>query len=341
MSRADSRFSAVDRVNDATTSPRPIFGILYPGEMGSAVGKALVEEGFSVITTTEGRSARTCRLCEEAGLAVVAGLPEVVQAADILVSLVSPSAAVTVAERVVACQRGPGPHLYAGFNSKSPSTARHIDALLAAAGIPFVDGAIHGLAGQLRAQGTLYLSGPSAAVVAAPFERVMRVKVLGDVPGRAAAFKMLMSGMSKGIIALFLEMTLAAQKTDFLGDLLAGYEDYYPGLMTVINRLLPTYRQHAARRGEELREMEQFLVELGQRPCAVRAARELIAELGQLGLPEQTGGDTGHAWSPREVIEAASAHHLLRLRPACCMPEDGAWGGESPVELGASLPAAL
>src|ERR1700731_211084 len=77
-------------------------GILYSGEMGSSFGKLLCEAGFHVITTVEGRSPRTHRLCYEAGLNVVGSLGEVLEQSDVLMSLVSPGAALSVAREVAA-----------------------------------------------------------------------------------------------------------------------------------------------------------------------------------------------------------------------------------------------
>jgi hypothetical protein len=55
----------------------PTVGILYPGEMGAALGRLLREDGVRVVTTLEGRSPRTRRLCAEAGLSVLGSLAEV------------------------------------------------------------------------------------------------------------------------------------------------------------------------------------------------------------------------------------------------------------------------
>ena len=38
-------------------------GILFPGEMGAALGLRLAESGLHVLTTLEGRSDRTAALC--------------------------------------------------------------------------------------------------------------------------------------------------------------------------------------------------------------------------------------------------------------------------------------
>jgi 3-hydroxyisobutyrate dehydrogenase-like beta-hydroxyacid dehydrogenase len=170
------------------------------------------------------------------------------------------------------------------LNSVSPETVRRVEAVLAPAGVGFVDGAVHGLASQLPACGTLYLSGPAAPAVAACFGPLLRVRVLGAEVGQASAFKMMISGLAKGTVALVVEMSLAARRAGLLDDLLACYRDAYPGIMALAERMLPTYPQHAARRADELAEVEHTLATLGVEPrmvggaaCAPSWPRERLA----------------------------------------------------------------
>src|SRR5260370_38262409 len=81
-------------------------GILYPGEMGSSFGKLLCEVGFRVVTTVEGRSPRTHRLCHDAGLSVVDSLSGVLALSDVVISLVSPGPRLSVAGDVAAQTEG-------------------------------------------------------------------------------------------------------------------------------------------------------------------------------------------------------------------------------------------
>ena len=51
-------------------------GILSPGDMGSAVGKALILNGYSVFTSLDKRSTRTIKLSEDSGIIPVS-LPDI------------------------------------------------------------------------------------------------------------------------------------------------------------------------------------------------------------------------------------------------------------------------
>jgi hypothetical protein len=164
-----------------------------------------------------------------------------------------------------------------------------------------VDGAVHGLAAQLRERGIVFLSGERAAEIAGLFAGLLRVRVLSDVPGDASTFRLLLSGISKGVIALFVEAGLAAERAGLLEPLLASYRDMYPGVMSIVDRILPTYPQHAARRADEMREAECMMEHLGLRPHMMSAAREVIAAMGDGRLsPER-------AWTAPDVVRALHA----------------------------------
>ncbi len=286
----------------------PATGILYPGDLGTELGKRLRQRGQRVLTTLAGRSARTRQHAEAAGFEILGSVREVIEAAGVILSVVPPAAAVALARQVGSLPPVDRPPVYVDLNSVSPETAGEVAEAAAPSGMPFVDGAVHGMASQLGTRGTLYLSGPQAPAVARLFEGAVRVRVLGDRPGQASAFKMLISGMAKGVVALFLEMALAARQAGLLEDLLACYREAYPSVMALVDRLLPTYPRHAARRGDELREVEQSLRALGLRPRTVTGARQLTEAVGRLALDEGRGGAE---WSVLEVLEAVYARNPL------------------------------
>jgi 3-hydroxyisobutyrate dehydrogenase-like beta-hydroxyacid dehydrogenase len=274
-------------------------GILYPGEMGSSFGKLLCEAGFRVITTVEGRSPRTHRLCHECGLSIVDSLGEVLERSDVVISLVSPGAALSVARDVAANRDGSSRSLlYIDANSISPMTVARISEVLCHVTIDFVDASIFGLASQLRQRGTLYLSGSRAKELSGQFEPIMRVKVVGDMPGQASALKMIVSGIPKGLSALFLETMLFAQDLHLLNEAIEACDEIYPSIMEVIRRMLPTYPQHAARRCEELQEVEETMLISGLTPRIVRAVREVTSALAGAGWPDQP-----QQWTITEMME--------------------------------------
>jgi 3-hydroxyisobutyrate dehydrogenase-like beta-hydroxyacid dehydrogenase len=294
------------------TPPRDArVGLLYPGEMGTAVAN-LLRHDHRVVTTLAGRGAGTARNCRGAGLEELDGLREVVRYASVLLVLVPPAAALRVAEQVRAELPARGERLvYVDLNSVSPETVRNAAAVFAGTPVDFVDGAISGPASRLAAGCTLYLSGARAGEVAALFEGRMTVRVLGDAPGQASALRMLLSVLTKGVIALFVELALAARQAGILDRTLAAYRASYPGILEVVERTLPTYPVHAGRRAQEMAEVEDTLSHLGLCPTVVRGVRLATEAVAQCPLP----GDQGQAWTVPEVVEALHARGVLKAHP--------------------------
>src|SRR5512145_1741849 len=75
--------------------------VVGTGDMGSAVGGALVRAGYRVVTAGDGRSALSRRLAAEAGIEDLGTLEAAVSAAPLVLSIVPPAAATTFAAEVV------------------------------------------------------------------------------------------------------------------------------------------------------------------------------------------------------------------------------------------------
>lgn len=292
------------RLNDPR--PAPVVGVLYAGEMGSSLGRVLIGDGLRVVTTTEGRSPRTARLCREAGLEELPSLAEVVRAADVVISVVPPSAALQSARDYAALAHlAPAGRLYVDANAVSPATAEAMGRVLAEAGVDYVDAAVNGLASRLTAGAVVYLSGTRAPEVARLFGRTLRVQVVGDAPGKASALKGALAGLSKGLTALFVEIAVAAREAGVGDFFLERCRAYYPGVMEVVERMLPTYPRHATRRAEEMAELDEAITALGLRPDVVRAAGGVTRAVAAAGLEDRP-------WTADGVLEALHAGGALR-----------------------------
>ena len=75
-------------------------GVVSTGATGSGVANALVRGGVRVVGTVAGRSARTVALAERGGLELLPDVSAVVRKADVVLSIVPPEAAETVAAAV-------------------------------------------------------------------------------------------------------------------------------------------------------------------------------------------------------------------------------------------------
>ena len=193
-------------------------------------------------------------------------------------------------------------------NSVAPAPAAEVGRVAAGAGADFVDAAVLGLASRLRGQGVLFLSGEQAPRVAALFEGSVRVRLVGEAPGRASALKGALAGLNKGLAALFFEVGVAAHEAGLSAPFLEECAAFYPGLMEVIDRLAPTYPLHAGRRSEEMAELERMEASLGLAPRMARAARQVIAAAADSGWADAPG------WTTARVLEELHRRGAFRAR---------------------------
>ena len=261
----------IDSDRDAT------FGILHCGDMGSAVGLALRESNRRVVTTCEGRSPETEEQARSAGVEILPTVGDVVARSDIVFSLVLPSAAVEVARRYAECRvRNRRPGLFVEANAIGLKTLEQIDRVMARHGHPWVDAAIHGGAKQLRERGVLLVSGARAREIERMCGESFHVSWMGAQIGSASRVKLLLSGVSKTLVAMFLEIGILAERNEMLDSWLDNCQRFYPEIMTAVERMLPTYPRHALRRAAEVRELGELGGSFGLQLGVTRAVGEVL-----------------------------------------------------------------
>lgn len=279
-------------------------GILYCGEMGSAFGKLLRKGGMRVITTCQGRSRATEERARSVGIEILPRLDDVVAQSHFVFSLVLPSAAVDVALQYISChQMRPQDSVFVEANSVGVEALEQIDRLMAEQNIPLVDAAINGVAHRLEDLGMLHISGPNTGSVEAICRGLLRVNCLGAQIGLASRMKLLMSGIAKGLVALFLEVGALAERADMSESFLEGCHQFYPSVMTVIDRVLVTYPRHAARRVGEMREIEQMGQALNLRLGMTHEAGDLIQLMASVPWDQVELGSSGNI---RKIIRAVA-----------------------------------
>lgn len=236
--------------------------------MGSALADILLSNGCQVITSVDGRSESTRQRCESTGMSVRGCVAGVVSEADVLLSTVTPHSVLDIAQIVArAVEHRSRPLIYIDANSVSADVCAQLEDLFSGRPVRFVDAAIHGQASRLRTQGTIFASGTEASVVSELFAADVRVRLLGLQPGNASLMKMSLGGMSKGMIGLFLQSGMIAERSGMLTEFCEELGHYYPDVLSFVERSLPTYPRHAGRRAQEMQELkttlEQFDLPVG------------------------------------------------------------------------------
>lgn len=189
-------------------------GVLSPGDMGQAIAARLKESGFDVYAALAGRSDRTRALAAEAGIKDCGALDKLVATCDLIISVLNPGEAVSVAQNTAQVMKTAGRAIaYADLNAVSPQTTREMDAAVRDAGGMFIDGGIIGPPPRgEKARPRIYVSGPHAYL----FEQIrhpnLLIRVLSERVGDASGVKMCYGAMTKGTTALAVELLMAARQ---------------------------------------------------------------------------------------------------------------------------------
>lgn len=263
-------------------------GILSIGEMGFHWAKLLKGQGVEVLTYDKDRGDVSRKRGENAGVKSLPSMPRLVDDAELIVSIVVPSAAKRVAAKVAkaVAKTGRKELLYLDANAISPMTADEIADTLKPAGVGFVDGCIIGSAARMGKGTIVYVSGPQAQRLQALEAFGIPIRVLGPNASQASAFKVVYAGLTKGLQGLFVELLMGARRFGLLNEVRAQYEESFPGLLEKISSSLVGLRIHAARRAEEMDELKRTFNHHGMKSFMAPAAQRVLEAIAALGADE-------------------------------------------------------
>lgn len=263
-------------------------GLLSPGDMGHSVGAVLQRNGLQVLTCFEGRSERSRALAAEAGIEDGGSLNEIVDVADVFLSILPPAAARKNATRVATALRATGSDLlYVDCNAIAPSTARDVAAIVTAAGARMADVGIIGA--PPRRPGTrFYVSGPGAAEFAQLRDYGLDVRVLeGDV-GQASGLKMCYGALTKGLQALGVELLVAARAMGLEDALRAEQQQSTPDVRAWIENAIPTMPPKAYRWVGEMEEIAITFGDVGLTPKMFEGVADLYRFVETTAIGHET-----------------------------------------------------
>jgi 3-hydroxyisobutyrate dehydrogenase-like beta-hydroxyacid dehydrogenase len=263
-------------------------GIIGTGDMGSAVGAALRRAGHRVITDLTARSAASRTLAAHAGLEDVRSLSAVLDAADLVLSIVPPAVATEVARGVADAAAG-ARAVFVDCNAIAPETMRSIGGILSASEFSVLDVGIIGPAPRVGAKATrFYVSGEARA-------RLLDLKVpelalidMGPELGRASAIKMAYAAMNKGVDALYTAVLMAAEELGVRTELMAEFKDSQTQAAERMAARIPYLAATAARFTGEMREIAATFASAGVTPEFHRGAEWVYATLARTPLAAET-----------------------------------------------------
>jgi 3-hydroxyisobutyrate dehydrogenase-like beta-hydroxyacid dehydrogenase len=236
----------------------PVIAVIAAGDMGSGVGKRLTEQGCRVLTSLEGRSQQSRARAEAAGMADASDAE--IAAADMILSIVPPGDAQALAERLAfALKAAEKPALYVDCNAVSPQTVRRIAAVVEAAGAPFVDAGIIGMAPKPGYTPAIYASGPDAPRFAGLNAHGMDIRLLDGPVGQASAIKMCYAGLTKGLHAVGVSVIRGAMEAGVDEAFMAELASSQPELLAYFTGRTPGIFGKAYRWVAEMQEIGDFL----------------------------------------------------------------------------------
>jgi len=267
-------------------------GVVSPGDMGQAIAARLKESGCNVFTALDGRSARTRTLAHEAGLTDCGSLDTLVATCDMILSILDPGAALAKAHEVAAALRKTGRStVYTDCNAVSPQTVREIDTIIRNAGGTFIDAGIIGPPPRGKSRTRLYVSGPDAGVFTQFSHPNLLVRVVSARIGDASGVKMCYAAITKGAVALEMELLIAARKLGVEQVLEAEFRESIPGIHDWLLERTPAMPPKAYRWIPEMREIAKTFEGVGMTPRIMQGAAEMFEFIAATPLgresPEQ------------------------------------------------------
>jgi L-threonate 2-dehydrogenase len=235
--------------------------IIAPGEMGSGVGARLKERGAEVLTSLVGRGAASAERAQRASMIAVDDDAALVADADIVLSILPPSEALTLARRLApALAKVGGRVVYADCNAVAPQTVRAVAAIVAPTGAGFADIGIIG--GPPRHDGYsphFYVSGEAAPALRSLADFGLEIRPVEGGVGAASALKLSYAALTKGLSAIGIAVARGAAVGQVADVLRAEFAQSQPQLFAWLQRQIPTIHPKAYRWVGEMEEIARFL----------------------------------------------------------------------------------
>lgn len=225
---------------------------------------------------------------ERFGVTLAASHGELAGKADFIVSAVTASQAVPVAEMCApAIRQGTW---YLDFNSASPGAKQRAAALVDGRGGRYVEGAVMTSVPPYRIKVPLLLGGRGARELEPLLNAIgFAAKVASDELGVASAVKMCRSIMIKGLESMVIESFTTARAYGVEDAVLASLAETFPGIdwekqgAYFFQRVI----EHGRRRSEEVREVAETVREAGLTPWSAQGTAERqgwMADLADAGV---------------------------------------------------------
>ena len=267
-------------------------GLIGYGEVGKILAEDLRKDGVRVsaydVKLEDSRGDALRSHADGIGVTLAASHAELAAQADFIVSAVTASQDVAVAEACAVTIK-PGAW-FLDFNSASPGAKQRAAALIDGGGGRYVEGAVMTSVPPYRIKVPLLLGGAGARELAPLLNELgFAAKAASDKLGVASATKMCRSIMIKGLEATVIESFTTARAYGVEDAVLASLKETFPGIdwekqgAYFFQRVI----EHGRRRAEEVREVAETVRDIGLTPWSAEGTAERqawVADLADDGL---------------------------------------------------------
>jgi 3-hydroxyisobutyrate dehydrogenase-like beta-hydroxyacid dehydrogenase len=230
------------------------------------------------------------------GIAACRSMRELCEASDFVISAVTASNTLAVAEEAAPYLK-PG-SVFLDLNSASPGTKQRAAALVDAMGAHYVEAGVMTSVPPYGIRVPMLLGGARAAELAALLQGWgLDAKAVSDRLGVASAIKMCRSVMIKGLEALVIESYSTARAYGVEDHVLPTLQETFPSIdwakqgAYFFSRVV----QHGQRRAEEMREAANTVREAGFEPlmtAAIAHKQQWVADGAKAGVFADVGKDS-------------------------------------------------
>jgi len=289
----------------------PKIGFVGFGEAAYHLAKGLRGTGlgpfvaYDIHTHTPGRGEKIRQRAGETGTRLLESNTELARTAEWILSTVTSDQAATAARQNAAHLTGR--HLYADLNSVSPAVKQGIARTIAGSGARFVEIAMMAPVPPYGHQVPILAGGLAAPDFAAQLNPYgMRIEVISQEVGTAAATKMFRSIMVKGMEALITECVLGAGRYGAEQAVFASLRESYPGIdwKAMADYMIGRVVEHGERRAREMEEVAETLESIGIEPIMAAATARRMDWSAKAGLKQHFHGEPPRHY--REFLEAVA-----------------------------------
>lgn len=278
--------------------------IVSPGDMGHVVGRVIVEKGYRVITSLEGRSDVTHIRAKRAQIEDLGTFESLIGEAEFILSIMPPEYALEFAREAAKTMHNLGvAPIFVDCNAVSPATAIEIGLVMARVEANYIKIGIIGPPPGKGITTKFYASGSDTDLLQFLDGDGISFRPLGGDITRAAAIKMCYAAMTKGTMTLHTAVLTAGELLGISGELRAEISDSQEFHWDLMNKRVPFYAADAGRWAGEMDQISQTFSDTGISGNLHRGAADIFRLLDASPLGKETRETLDHSRTLDQAVK--------------------------------------